>query len=247
MDQTVMLQAGNAIDCSIGVTFGISTLTAAAVGQVCSNAAGIAFGGTIENLALRAGLPTSNLSSKQKALPSLRRFRVLAQLVGVVFGCVLGLSNLLFIDTNRSSGLKLQKRLTALPADRGATSIDEKEEEREQHQKQMGFEIEASDNLHSNATTFIVRGPSGEGGDIDGLLVSSIMKAFTSNNFSLVELSVRDVKSSSSSDFTKDGDIIFEDIFVVVNKKTKNQLTKEQSEKMKKVLVNVTASSMTPN
>ena len=37
MDQTVMLQAGNAIDCTIGVTFSLSTLTAAAFGQVCSD------------------------------------------------------------------------------------------------------------------------------------------------------------------------------------------------------------------
>jgi len=44
IDQTVMIQAGNAIDCSIGITFGLSTLTAAAIGQVCSNAAGILFG-----------------------------------------------------------------------------------------------------------------------------------------------------------------------------------------------------------
>jgi Transmembrane protein 65 len=37
MDQTLMLHAGNAIDCTLGVTLGISTLSAAAVGQIVSN------------------------------------------------------------------------------------------------------------------------------------------------------------------------------------------------------------------
>jgi Transmembrane protein 65 len=37
MDQTLMLQAGNAIDCTLGVTLGISTLSAAAIGQIVSN------------------------------------------------------------------------------------------------------------------------------------------------------------------------------------------------------------------
>jgi len=40
----VMIQAGNAIDCSLGVTFGLSTLTAAAIGGLVSNVAGILFG-----------------------------------------------------------------------------------------------------------------------------------------------------------------------------------------------------------
>jgi len=37
MDQTIMIQAGNAIDCTLGVTLGLSTLSAAAFGQIVSN------------------------------------------------------------------------------------------------------------------------------------------------------------------------------------------------------------------
>ena len=51
MDQTVMIQAGNVIDCTIGVQFGLSTLTAAAVGGIISNVSGVIFGGTLESLA----------------------------------------------------------------------------------------------------------------------------------------------------------------------------------------------------
>jgi Transmembrane protein 65 len=49
--KTVMIQAGNAIDCTIGVVFGLSTLSAAAIGQICSDASGVVFGGTVERLA----------------------------------------------------------------------------------------------------------------------------------------------------------------------------------------------------
>ena len=41
MDNFVMLQVGDLIDASIGVTFSLSTLTAAGFGQVFSDVAGI--------------------------------------------------------------------------------------------------------------------------------------------------------------------------------------------------------------
>lgn len=44
VDQTVMIQAGNAIDCTLGVTLGLSTLSAAAVGGLISNVSGILCG-----------------------------------------------------------------------------------------------------------------------------------------------------------------------------------------------------------
>jgi len=106
-DQTVMLQAGNAIDCTLGVTFGLSTLTAAAFGQVISDASGVVFGGTVERFAKMAGLPSANLTVAQRALPIVGQARWTGNLLGVVFGCLLGLVNLLFIDTSRSSSLKL--------------------------------------------------------------------------------------------------------------------------------------------
>jgi len=37
MDQTIMLQVGDLFDCTLGVTFGLSTLSAAAFGQIVSN------------------------------------------------------------------------------------------------------------------------------------------------------------------------------------------------------------------
>ena len=44
MDNLVMIQAGDAIDQSFGVTFALSTMTAAGFGQIFSDIAGITCG-----------------------------------------------------------------------------------------------------------------------------------------------------------------------------------------------------------
>lgn len=161
MDQTVMLQAGNAIDCTIGVTFGLSTLAAAAFGQVCSDASGVLFGGTLESVGRMFGLPTAVLTVAQRELPVVKRIGLAGQLCGIIFGCLLGLGNLLLIDTERSSTLKLQ-------------ALSEEQE--------FAFEVEASNALREDATVLTVRGP-----DIDGLL-ASMTAALTAKGCSLIEL-----------------------------------------------------------
>ena len=161
MDQTVMLQAGNAIDCTIGVTFGLSTLTAAAFGQVCSDAAGVLSGGTLERIGSWAGLPKTGFTAAQRGLPIVKRVGLAGQLIGIVLGCLLGLVNLLWIDTSRSSTLKLQ------------ALSDEQE---------FAFMVEASNALRPDATVLTVRGP-----DVDGLL-ASMTAALTARGCSLVEL-----------------------------------------------------------
>lgn len=161
VDQTVMLQAGNAIDCTLGVTFGLSTLSSAAFGQICSDACGVLFGGTLESLFHSLGMPKANLSAKQLNLPIVRRVRLGGSLFGVVAGCCLGLLNLLFIDTSRSTSLKLQNFDT-------------------DHEFQ--FEIVASNSERPDATTLKVRGP-----DTDGIL-ASMTAALAVSGCSLLEL-----------------------------------------------------------
>ena len=159
MDQTVMLQAGHAIDCSIGVAFSLSTLTAAAMGQVCSDASGVLFGGTLESLASRAGFPQAGLTTAQRALPVVKRIQLAGSFCGVILGCLVGLGNLALIDTERSSHLKLNAS-----------------------ESELKFEIESSNAIRDNATTLIVRGP-----DVDGLL-ASMTAALAVRGCSLVEL-----------------------------------------------------------
>mmetsp|Transcript_26372 Transcript_26372/g.40467 ORF Transcript_26372/g.40467 Transcript_26372/m.40467 type:complete len:363 (-) Transcript_26372:318-1406(-) len=160
MDNTVMIQAGNAIDCTLGVTFGLSTLAAAACGQIVANGGGVIFGGYVERMASKAGLPVANLRSAQIRLPIVKRVGLLGSLFGVVAGAALGLVNLWFIDTNQSAMLKIQ-------------AIGDQE---------FDFEIEASNSIRSDGTTVTVKGP-----DVDGML-ASVTQVLTERGYSLVEV-----------------------------------------------------------
>lgn len=178
MVSPISLQAGHAIDCTLGVTFGLSTLTAAAFGQVCSDASGVLFGGTLESIAARAGLPKAGFTSAQRALPVVKRTKLAGNLFGVILGCSLGLLNLLFIDTNRSSTLKLQ-------------AFNEESE--------FDFTIEASNAMRPNHTALTVRGP-----DVDGLL-ASMTAALAVRGCSLVELhAMREVEDDENNKSIRD-------------------------------------------
>ncbi|KAG7352502.1 transmembrane protein [Nitzschia inconspicua] len=168
-DQTVMLQAGNAVDCTLGVTFGLSTLAAAAIGQVVSDASGVVFGSSLERIATKFGLPPTNLTTAQRALPIVARTTFAGSLLGIIAGCMLGLVNLLFIDTTRSSTLKLQ-------------AFTEEQE--------FEFTIEASNAIRTNATALTVKGP-----DIDGLL-ASMTAALAVRGCSIVEIHAQRVEGS---------------------------------------------------
>lgn len=173
MDQTVMLQAGNVIDCTIGVAFGLSTLTAAAFGQICSDAAGVLFGGTVESMAHAAGLPPNTLTLAQRQLKQVKRVKFTGNLAGIMLGCCLGLVNLLFIDTERSTTLKLQE----------VTSEHE-----------FSFTIEASNAIRHDITALTVRGPN-----VDGVL-ASMTTALAARGCSLVELHAKNVSENEIED-----------------------------------------------
>jgi len=114
MDNLVMIQAGDMIDNSIGVTFCLSTLTAAALGQVVSDASGVCFGGCIEALATKLGLPSSTMTNAQLKSKSVRIFSTGCATVGVILGCVLGMTCLLFMDLEKADREKKKKKLAAL-------------------------------------------------------------------------------------------------------------------------------------
>jgi len=68
-----MILSGNAIDLTLGVTFGISTLTAAAFGQIVSMAGSVIFGGAVETAASALGLRSPDFTMEQKSLPIVRK------------------------------------------------------------------------------------------------------------------------------------------------------------------------------
>ena len=116
IDNLVMIQAGDLIDNSIGVAFGLATLTSAAYGQIVSDVCGTLSAGTVEALAASLGLPRANLTIEQLRLRSVQIAGTAGAVVGVAIGCLLGMSCLLFMDLEKSERLKKQRELRTLYA-----------------------------------------------------------------------------------------------------------------------------------
>ncbi|CAB9498018.1 Transmembrane protein 65 [Seminavis robusta] len=107
MDNAILIVAGDAIDQSLGVVLGISTLCAAAIGNIISDVAGIMMGTVIEDFCANyLKLPMPNLSNAQRQLRSVRFASQMGCGVGIVVGCIIGMFPLMFIDSNRIHKLK---------------------------------------------------------------------------------------------------------------------------------------------
>jgi hypothetical protein len=109
MDNTIMIQAGDLIDTTLGVRFGLTTLTAAACGQVFSDTSGVLFGGAVEVFVAKLGLPHHNLTFDQiHTFQSTRYTRLFSSCLGIIIGCLLSMTQLLFMDLRKAERLKAQ-------------------------------------------------------------------------------------------------------------------------------------------
>ncbi|KAJ8611930.1 hypothetical protein CTAYLR_004352 [Chrysophaeum taylorii] len=111
MDNTVMIQAGDAIDQTIGVRFGLATLTAAAFGQIASDVSGICFGGVVEDLFTKLGLRVPQITAAQRQLRVVKVISTFGAVCGVVVGCLLGMTSLAFKDLEAAERQKRDKEL----------------------------------------------------------------------------------------------------------------------------------------
>lgn len=107
MDNFIMIQAGGYIDSTLGVKFGLATLTAAAMGQVVSDVSGVLFGSTVDSAMTHVGLlKPLNISASQLRLPLSRRVSLAGAVVGVIVGCCLGATSLYFVPHHHHSEAK---------------------------------------------------------------------------------------------------------------------------------------------
>mmetsp|Transcript_23 Transcript_23/g.31 ORF Transcript_23/g.31 Transcript_23/m.31 type:complete len:475 (-) Transcript_23:51-1475(-) len=114
MDNSILIIAGDAIDTTVGVALGISTLCAAAIGNIISDVAGVMLGTVIEDFCAHLGLPTPNISAAQRQLRSTRYASQFGCAVGIVIGCIIGMFPLLFIDPNKNEKLKKEAHMDSL-------------------------------------------------------------------------------------------------------------------------------------
>lgn len=118
MDNAILIIAGDAIDTSLGVALGISTLCAAAIGNIISDLAGIGAGAYIEDFcATVLKLPVPKLNGAQRQLRSVRIASFFGMAVGMTIGCIVGMLPLVFIDPNKAEKLRKKARLESLYQD----------------------------------------------------------------------------------------------------------------------------------
>nr|XP_039274645.1 transmembrane protein 65-like [Styela clava] len=97
LDNAIMILAGEYIDLTIGVTLGISTMAAAALGNTISDIAGIGLAGYVESLFYKLGLPVPALTPEQAEQNSTIFSSNAGKAFGILIGCIVGMFPLLFI------------------------------------------------------------------------------------------------------------------------------------------------------
>lgn len=117
LDNCIMIVAGTQIELSIGVILGISTMAAAALGNLVSDLAGLGLAGYVEALASRLGMQIPDLSPKQADMWQTRVSSHSGKAIGVGIGCILGMFPLLFFkdDDDKKDGKKEAKEKKQAP------------------------------------------------------------------------------------------------------------------------------------
>ena len=101
LDNAVMIVAGDYIESSVGIAFHLSVLAAAGLGNTCSDLVGILFGGYVEAVGDKFGIPKPHFTPEEAHSRRARFTRTGGQAFGIVVGCLLGMFPLLIIDTSR--------------------------------------------------------------------------------------------------------------------------------------------------
>lgn len=105
LDNFIMIIAGEHIDLSLGLAFGLSTMAAAGLGNTISDVAGISVGKYIEGALDKLGLPDAKLSKEQLTSSVVQWVKFISSVIGITFGCLLGMLPLLFTGKKSDEGL----------------------------------------------------------------------------------------------------------------------------------------------
>ncbi|XP_018417720.1 PREDICTED: transmembrane protein 65 [Nanorana parkeri] len=109
LDNAIMIAAGTQIEFHIGALLGISTMAAAALGNLVSDLAGLGLAGYVEAISSRLGLPSPDLSPKQADMWQTRVSAHLGKAIGVAIGCILGMFPLFFLSAEDEEKAKKKK------------------------------------------------------------------------------------------------------------------------------------------
>ncbi|KAM8840421.1 transmembrane protein 65 [Spinachia spinachia] len=110
LDNAIMIAAGTQIELSIGVTLGISTMAAAAFGNLVSDLAGLGLAGYVEALASKLGMQGPDLTPRQVDMWQTRVSSHMGKAIGVSIGCILGMFPLFFLDDEKEKKEKEKEK-----------------------------------------------------------------------------------------------------------------------------------------
>lgn len=79
-------------------------MAAAALGNAVSDVAGVGSAQFVESFAAKLGVPSPNLSQRQRSLHSVVWSINIGRAIGVAIGCILGMVPLLFLPTAEKHG-----------------------------------------------------------------------------------------------------------------------------------------------
>jgi CRP-like cAMP-binding protein len=104
-DNMIMLTVGDLIDEHFGVVMGFSTLVAAGLGQAVSDGSGVTIQCTIDRWATRMRLSDAHVDPRWVELPSSQRLLQVFRTIGIIVGCLVGLTPVLLWDTGNKPRL----------------------------------------------------------------------------------------------------------------------------------------------
>eukprot|EP00659_Diplonema_papillatum_P019909 gene19909-30621_t len=104
IDNLIMIVCGDLIDANLGMFMQLSTMAAAGLGNMCSDVAGLGLSKAIEECAEQIGIEPPGLSEHQSSLFIVKFLSLAATVIGVCFGCLLGMFPLLFMDSKSKGG-----------------------------------------------------------------------------------------------------------------------------------------------
>ncbi|XP_040287614.1 transmembrane protein 65 isoform X2 [Bufo bufo] len=110
LDNAIMIAAGTQIEFHIGALLGISTMAAAALGNLVSDIAGLGLAGYVEAISSRLGVPIPDLTPKQADMRQTRVSAHMGKAIGVAIGCILGMFPLLFFNWDEEEKSEKKKK-----------------------------------------------------------------------------------------------------------------------------------------
>lgn len=111
MDNSVLILAGEAIDIELGTILNISTMCAAAIGNIIADLCGVAFGTVFATYLERLTRgrmqfpPMPRLTYAQRELPSVKMYGQVGVCAGLTLGCTIGMFPLLFFSSEKKEGV----------------------------------------------------------------------------------------------------------------------------------------------